>query len=109
MPRVVAKQVEVELTLDQMMALVRQLKPEEQAIIRRAIQPPPWQQRLEALLTRVWSRVERFPISEEEIDAEVERARTAIYTHNSYLGQWLTRICSSAAYSKVLFSFDKNK
>jgi len=38
-----------------------------------------WQQRLEALLARVWARVERHPISEEEIDAEVERARTAIY------------------------------
>jgi len=79
MPKVIAQQVELELTLDQILAIVRQLKPEEQEIVRRIMAPPPWQQRLEALLARVWDRVERHPISEEEVDAEVERARTAIY------------------------------
>lgn len=83
MPKVTAQQVELELTLDQILALVRQLRPEEQEIIRRAIEPLPWHQRLEALLARVWARVERFPISEEEVDAEVERARTAIHTQGS--------------------------
>ena len=83
MPKITAQQVELELTLDQIVALVRQLKPREQEIIRRSIEPPPWHQRLEALLTRVWARVERFPISAEEIDAEVERARTAIYPQGS--------------------------
>ena len=83
MPKVTAQQVELELTLDQIVALVRQLKPKEREIIRRAIEPPPWHQRLEALLDRVWARVERFPISEEEIDAEVELARRAIHTQGS--------------------------
>lgn len=83
MPKVIAQQVELELTLDQVLALVRQLKPEEQDVIRRAIEPSPWHQRLETLLARVWACVERFPISEEEVDAEVERARTAIYTQGS--------------------------
>lgn len=83
MPKVTAQQVELELTLDQILALIRQLKPEEQEILRRALEPPSWNQRLEALLARVWARVERFPISEEEIDAEVERARTAIYAQGS--------------------------
>lgn len=83
MPKVVARHVEVELTLEQILSLVRQLKPEEREVIRRAIEPLPWQQRLEALLARVWDRVERFPMSEEEVDAEVERARTAIYTQSS--------------------------
>jgi len=83
MPKITAQQVELELTLDQIIAIVRQLTPREQEIIRRSIEPPPWHQRLEALLTRVWARVERFPISENEIDAEVERARTALYPQGS--------------------------
>lgn len=83
MPKITAQQVEIELTLDQIVALVCQLKPREQDIIRRAIEPPAWHQRLEALLAHVWARVERYPISEEEVDAEVERARTAIYPQGS--------------------------
>jgi hypothetical protein len=79
MSKVSAQQVEFDLTLDQVLAVVLQLKPEEREIIRRTIEPPPWNQRLEALLARVWARVERYPITEEEVDAEVELARTAIY------------------------------
>jgi len=78
-----AQQVELDLTLDQVLAIVRQLKPEDQEIIRRAVEPPPWNQRLEALLARLWARVERYPITEEEVDAEVELARTAIYAQGS--------------------------
>jgi hypothetical protein len=83
MSRVSAQQAEFDLTLDQVLAIVRQLKPEDQEIIRQAIAPPPWNQRLEALLDRVWTRVERYPIPEEEVDAEVELARTAIYAQGS--------------------------
>jgi len=79
MPKVIAQQVELDLTLDQVLTVVHQLRPEEREIIRRAIEPPAWNQRLEELLARVWARVERYPITEEEIDAEVELARTAIY------------------------------
>jgi hypothetical protein len=86
MPKVIAQKVELELTLDQILALVHQLKPEEQEIVRRAIEAPLWHQRLEALLACVWARVEGHPISEEEVDAEVERARTAIYTRRHSSG-----------------------
>ncbi len=79
MPKVIAQQVELDLTLDQVLTVVHQLRPEEREIIRRAIEPPAWNQRLEELLARVWARVERYPITEEEIDAEVKLARTAIY------------------------------
>ena len=79
MPKVIAQQVELDLTLDQVLAIVRQLKPEDREIVRRTIEPPPWNQRLEELLARVWARIERYPITEEEVDAEVELARTAIY------------------------------
>jgi len=80
---VIAQQVELDLTLDQVLTVVRQLKPEEREVIRRAIEPKPWSQRLETLLARVWARVERYPITEEEVDAEVELARTAIYAQGS--------------------------
>ena len=83
MPKENGQQVELDLTLDQVLTVVRQLKPEEREIIRRAIEPPPWNQRLEELLTRLWVRVERHPITEEEVDAEVELARTAIYAQGS--------------------------
>jgi len=83
MSKVIARQVKLDLTLDQVLAVVLQLKPEEREIIRRAIEPPPWNQRLEALLDRVWARVEHYPITEEEVDAEVELARTAIYAQGS--------------------------
>jgi hypothetical protein len=83
MSRVSAQQVEFDLTLEQVLAVVLQLKPEDREIIRRAIEPPPWNERLEALLDRVWARVERYPITEEEVDAEVELARTAIYAQGS--------------------------
>lgn len=50
----------------------------------KAIEPPPWNQRLEELLARLWARVERYPIiTEEEVDAEVELARRAIYAQGS--------------------------
>jgi hypothetical protein len=83
MSRVSAQQAEFDLTLEQVLAVVLQLKPEDREIIRRAIEPPPWNERLEALFDRVWARVERYPITEEEVDAEVELARTAIYAQGS--------------------------
>lgn len=79
MPKVIAQQVELDLTLDQVLTVIRQLKPEEREIIRRAIEPPAWNQRLEALLARVWARVERYPITEEEVDAELELAQRIIH------------------------------
>lgn len=82
MPRVIAQQVELDLTLDQVLSIVRQLKPQEREVVRRVIEPP-WSQRLETLLARVWARVERHPIAEEDINAEVELARTAIYAQSS--------------------------
>ncbi|MGA9348691.1 MAG: hypothetical protein WBW48_07790 [Anaerolineae bacterium] len=83
MPKVISQQVEIDLSLDQVLAVVHQLRPEEREIIRRAIEPPPWNQRLEELLARLWACVEHYPITEEEVDAEVELARTAIYAQGS--------------------------
>jgi hypothetical protein len=79
MSQATTQRIELNLTLDQVLSIVRQLEPREREIVRRAIEPPPWEERLEALLTRVWGRVERYPITEEEADAEVELARTELY------------------------------
>lgn len=79
MPQTTTHHIQLNLTLDQVLSIVRQLEPREREIVRRAIEPPPWEERLEALLTRVWDRVDRYPITEEEADAEVELARTEIY------------------------------
>lgn len=84
MPTIVAQHVKLELTLDQVIAIIRQLQPQEQELVRQAIAPPPWSQRLDALLTRVWSRVDRYPIAEEDVDAEVEQARAARYAQGSH-------------------------
>jgi hypothetical protein len=84
MPKVIAQQVELELTLDQVLSLVRQLQPQEQELVRRAIEPPPWSRRLEALLTRLWARVERYPLAEEDVASEVELARTELYAQSSH-------------------------
>jgi len=74
MPTVTAQHVELDLTLDQVVAIVLQLEPQERERVRQAIAPPPWSQRLDALLARVWSRVEHQPIAEEDVNAKVERA-----------------------------------
>ena len=84
MPKVVARQIELELTLDQILSIVRQLQPQEQELVRRVIEPPPWSRRLEALLTRVGSRVERYPTAEEDVASEVELARTEPYAQSSH-------------------------
>ena len=87
MPKVVAQppcedrglpQVELDLALDQVVAIVHQLAPDEQERVRQATEPLPWSRRMEALLTRVSSRVESHPIAEEDVEAEVERARAGL-------------------------------
>jgi hypothetical protein len=84
MTRIIARQGELNLSLDQVLAIVRRLPPQEREQVRRAIEPPPWDQRLDALLARVKARVEKHPISEEEINAEVELARRAIYAQGRH-------------------------
>lgn len=78
MVKVIAQEVELNLTLDQILAVVRQLQPQEREIVRRALTPA-WERRLTALLARVWARLDAAPLSEEEIDAEVTQARRARY------------------------------
>ena len=46
MPKVIAQKIELDLTLDQIVAIMRQLEPQEQKVVWRAIEPPAWSQRL---------------------------------------------------------------
>ena len=84
MPQITARRVQSDLTLDQLVAIVKQLKPDERELIRHAINQPPWSQRLDQLLHRVWDRVDIAPITEEEVDAEVELARTGLLAQGGY-------------------------
>jgi hypothetical protein len=76
MPRVLAERVEVVLSVDQLLSAIRQLGPDERDIIRGELASD-WSQRLDRLLSQVWTRVEREPITDTEIEREVEAARTA--------------------------------
>lgn len=79
MAKVLVHDQEVELTLAQILEAIRQLKPEEKSVIRRALDERSWSQRVDDLLARVWARVEESPLSEADINAEVETVRQALY------------------------------
>lgn len=84
MPKVVAEKVEIYLPLDQLITIVRQLPPEEKKILRSELMDESWSQRLDALLQRIWARVEAHPIEEAEVNAEVEKAKAARYAQRGY-------------------------
>ena len=84
MPKVITQRIELDLTLDQIIAIIRQLGPQEQKTIWRAIEPPGWSQRLEALLSRIGTRVEQWPIAEQDVDAQVEQARAELYAQSCH-------------------------
>lgn len=79
MAKVLVHNQEVELTLAQIIEAIRQLKPEEKSVVRRALDERSWSQRVDDLLARVWARVEESPLSEADINAEAETVRQALY------------------------------
>ncbi len=79
MAKVLVHNQEVELTLAQIIEAIRQLKPEEKNVVRRALNERSWSQRVDDLLARVWARVEESPLSEADINAEAEAVRQALY------------------------------
>lgn len=80
MARVMVQNQEIELTIAQIIEAIRQLKPEEQSIIRRALNERAWSERADDLLTRVWARAQDAPLTEDEINAEVEAVRQTLHT-----------------------------
>jgi hypothetical protein len=63
--------------VEQLLSVLQQLSPEDKERIRKELASEPWENRLDALLRSVRSRVEKNEIQEEEIIAEVESVRTA--------------------------------
>ena len=84
MARVLVQNREVELTLPQILEAVKQLKPEEKSVIRRALDDRTWAERVDDLLSRIWARVEESPLTEADIDAEVETVRQALYSSSRH-------------------------
>jgi hypothetical protein len=70
--------------VEQLLSVLQQLSPEDKERIRKELASEPWENRLDALLRGVRSRVERNEIQEEEITAEVESVRTAHYDQSSH-------------------------
>ncbi len=79
MIRVVMKNQEIELTLAQVVEAIKQLKPEEKTLVRSALDERAWSSRVDDLLARVWTRVEQLPLADEEIHAEIESVRQALF------------------------------
>jgi hypothetical protein len=70
--------VDLDVTCEHLLDVDRQRPSAENDVAGRGIEPLPWTERLQALLTRVWSRVEAYPISEEDVASEVELAHAVI-------------------------------
>ena len=75
MTTIVIEQAEVRLTPQQLVTALRQLSPDELESVIRELEMPPWQERFDLLLRRVRERATEFPISDAEIDTEVETVR----------------------------------
>ncbi len=84
MAAVVIDQVKVHLTMEQLLSAIQQLSPEDKDRIRKELASEPWENRLDALLSSVRSRMGKNEIQEEEIIAEVESVRTAHYDQSGH-------------------------
>ena len=77
MSQVMLNNVRVELTMEQILAVLRQLPPREREKVRRELEAEEWRREFKELLARIHARVDQSPISEEEIDREVRVVREA--------------------------------
>ncbi len=84
MPTIVIDQAEVRLTLEQLIAALRQLPEAERARVRRELEPASWEEHLDALLARVRGRVQLAPVRDEDIDAQVESVRAHLHNQSQH-------------------------
>ncbi len=84
MSTVVIQQAKVQLTVEQLIDAIRQLPPAEQELVRRAIDDADWQDRFRSILAEIDRRVAATPISEDEIQREVEAARDDRYHQSDH-------------------------
>lgn len=83
MTTIVIDQVQLQLTPQQLASALRQLSPNELEGVLRALEQPAWEERMDSLLARVRQRAMQNPLSDQEIDAEVEQARAEHYPSRS--------------------------
>lgn len=79
MSTVIVKQAEVRLTMEQLVAALQQLSPEEREQVRRELVLMPWEERLDSLLARVRAQVDQDPISDEDLNADIDSTRDALH------------------------------
>lgn len=83
MTTIVIEQAEVRLTPQQLVTALRQLSADELEGIFRELEVPSWSERFDTFLRTVREQAEKYPISEQEIDAEVETVREQFYKARS--------------------------
>ena len=72
----------IQLSTDQLYDLVRQVSPEERKKLIRRLDELAWGERFDGLLRSLDEKLEKHPISEDEVVREVEAVREANYAKN---------------------------
>ncbi len=80
---IVIEQAEIRLTPQQLANALRQLSPDELEGVLRELALPAWEERFDVLLKRIRARSQQNPITDNEIDAEVETARAEFHQGRS--------------------------
>jgi len=75
---VTSEGIRVEIALEQLIEALKSLDASERQAVREALDSE-WAEELEALLARFRSRFQEAPISDEELDAEIEAGREAYF------------------------------
>jgi len=75
MSQVILNNVWMDLTAEHILAVLRQMPPEERERVRCELEAEEWKREFKGLLARIHARVDQSPVSEEEIDQEVQAVR----------------------------------
>ena len=84
MPTIIFEKQKVELSFEQVLAAVKQLTPDEIARLQSELLDDAWRLRLDKVLKSMRQSVAASPITDAEIDAEVEAVRTARYAQSRH-------------------------
>jgi len=75
---VTSEGIKVEITLERLIKALQSLDASERQAVREALESD-WTEELEALLARFRARFQQAPLSDEELDAEIEAGREAYF------------------------------
>ncbi len=65
----------LKLEFEQFFSLIEQLDIEQKIKLLRKLENETWNTRFDDLIQRIWLRIDKYPISEEEIKTEIEITR----------------------------------